>query len=54
MPHLCSARVVVSFTSVAFNAGILLGTESGGKSWGKTDFALYLCKSAVYREVLGL
>lgn len=47
VPHLCSAKVALWFTSVAFNTGILLGTEAGRKSWGNTDFVLYLGKCAV-------
>lgn len=37
--HLCSAKVAVWFTSAVFNAGILLGTESGRKSWGEKIFS---------------
>lgn len=51
---LCSAKVPLGFTSAAFNAGILLGTESGRKLCGRTDFVVYLRKLTVYKKVPGL
>jgi len=54
VPQLCSAKVMVWFASVAFSAGIVLAAESGRKSWVKTDFVLYLRKSAVHKKVVGL
>lgn len=51
--HLCSAKVSVWFTSAVFNAGILLGTKFGRKSWGKTDLFVYWRKYGTYEKILG-
>lgn len=50
---LCSAKMPLRFTSAVSNAGILLGTVSGRKCCGRTDFALYLRKLTMYRKVPG-
>lgn len=48
--HLCSAKVAVWLTSAVFSAGILLGTKSGRKSWGKTDLVVYCENMALWKD----